>query len=158
MIIITGAAGFIGSCLVSHMNQQGKNNLVIVDQFDRADKRPNLAQANYLHKIERSDFIEWLNAQSEGIDFIIHLGARTDTTEKDRHIFDALNLNYTKAICQYCTIHQVPLIYASSAATYGLGEHGYDDNTNPKQLKPLNPYGDPKNDLDQWLLADGLSV
>lgn len=153
MIIITGAAGFIGSCLVSHLNQQGQNNLVLVDQFDREDKHPNLAKAKYLYKIERNNFIAWLEEQHETIDFIIHLGARTDTTEKDRSIFDVLNLNYTKAICQYCSKHQVPLIYASSAATYGLGEHGYNDNTNPNQLKPLNPYGDSKNDLDQWLLA-----
>lgn len=153
MIIITGAAGFIGSCLVSHLNKKGLTNLIIVDQFDRADKNKNLVHANYQQQIDRANFIPWLEEHVSEVDFILHIGARTDTTEKDIALFDRLNLNYTKAICNCCTEHKIPLIYASSAATYGLGEQGYNDQTAPSLLIPLNPYGDSKNDLDKWLLA-----
>lgn len=153
MIVVTGAAGFIGSCLVKYLNKQGKQNLIVVDQFDRADKNKNLDSCQYQQKIERSAFIDWFKTNAPSVEFVLHLGARTDTTEKDVAIFDALNLNYSKAICQICSQQQIPLIYASSAATYGLGEHGYDDQTAPHLLKPLNPYGDSKNDLDHWLLA-----
>ena len=152
MIVVTGAAGFIGSCLVKYLNKQGKQNLIVVDQFDRADKNKNLDHCLYQQKIERSAFVDWFKTNASSVEFVLHLGARTDTTEKDVAIFDALNLNYSKAICQICSQQQIPLIYASSAATYGLGEHGYDDQTAPHLLKPLNPYGDSKNDLDHWLL------
>ncbi|BDS13427.1 ADP-glyceromanno-heptose 6-epimerase [Aureispira anguillae] len=153
MIVITGAAGFIGSCSVSHFNQQGIEELIVVDQFDRADKQKNLAHCRYFQAIDRANFIPWLEQNAATVSLILHLGARTDTTEKEVAIFDELNLNYTKAICKICTTHQIPLIYASSGATYGLGEQGYDDATHPSLLKPLNPYGNSKNDFDQWLLA-----
>lgn len=152
MIIITGAAGFIGSCLLRHLNKQTSKDLIIVDQFDRADKSKNLANSTYLQKIERADFIQWFQENPTGIDLVLHLGARTDTTEKEVAIFDQLNLNYSKSIAKICIQHQIPLIYASSAATYGLGEEGYDDQTRPGALTPLNPYGDSKNDFDNWLM------
>jgi len=152
MIVITGAAGFIGSCLLKHLNNKGQTDIVIVDKFDRADKNKNLANSTYSKQIDRADFITWFTDNSSSIDFVLHIGARTDTTEKDVAIFDELNLNYTKAIYNICTAEAIPLIYASSAATYGLGEQGYDDNTHPSLLSPLNPYGDSKNDFDHWLL------
>lgn len=152
MIIITGAAGFIGSCLLRHLNKQTSKDLIIVDQFDREDKSKNLTNSTYLQKIERADFIQWFQENPTGIDLVLHLGARTDTTEKEVAIFDQLNLNYSKSIAKICTQHQIPLIYASSAATYGLGEEGYDDQTRPGALTPLNPYGDSKNDFDNWLM------
>ena len=152
MIIITGAAGFIGSCLLRHLNKQTSKDLIIVDQFDREDKNKNLANSTYLKKIDRADFINWFQENPTEIELVLHLGARTNTTEKEVAIFDKLNLNYSKSIAKICTKHQIPLIYASSAATYGLGEEGYDDQTHPGALKPLNPYGDSKNDFDNWLM------
>ena len=153
MIVITGAAGFIGSCLVQKLNNEGREDLILVDDFSNPNKDPNLAGKKYLQRIDRDQFHDWLNQQAINIDFIYHIGARTDTTEFDVAIFNRLNLNYTKAIWKICTQHEIPLVYASSAATYGAGELGYDDNHDviPK-LKPLNPYGDSKNDFDKWAL------
>ncbi|MCP4439731.1 MAG: ADP-glyceromanno-heptose 6-epimerase [Aureispira sp.] len=153
MIVVTGAAGFIGSCCVSHLNQKGHHDLVIVDEFVYPEKNKNLEGKQFVHQIERNVFVEWFRENAVDIEFVFHLGARTDTTEKNKAIFDRLNLNYSKAIFELCNKQQIPLVYASSAATYGLGEHGYSDDLNPSILKPLNPYGDSKNDFDAWVLA-----
>ena len=157
MIIITGAAGFIGSCLVSKLNMEGFNDLILVDDFQRAKdlgKMPNLEGKRYSHLIEREEFIPWLDKNQELVQFIYHLGARTDTTEFDKGIFDHLNLEYSKAVWGACVKHALPLVYASSGATYGLGERGYsDDHGNVEGLRPLNPYGESKNDFDKWALA-----
>ena len=153
MIVITGAAGFIGSCLLGHLNKQTNKDLIIVDQFDREDKNRNLANSTYFKKIDRANFINWFQENSAKVELVLHLGARTDTSEKEVAIFDELNLNYSKSIAKICIKHQIPLIYASSAATYGLGEQGYDDQTRPSALTPLNPYGDSKNNFDNWLMS-----
>lgn len=153
MIVITGAAGFIGSCLVSRLNEAGHTNLVLVDDFTKTEKADNLAGKQFEHKIERQLFHTWLREFEEEVDFIYHLGARTDTTEFDKDIFDELNVNYSKEIWKACAEFNIPLVYASSAATYGLGELGYkDDHSVIPNLKPLNPYGDSKNDFDIWAL------
>ncbi len=155
MIIITGAAGFIGSRLLNKYNRRGFTDVVIVDDFNRRDKRFNLKNARYKQKIHRDDFIPWLHTHSKEVEFIFHLGARTDTTEKNKHIFDKLNLNYSKSIWLACSKYRIPLVYASSAATYGLGEYGYeDDHEIVEKLKPLNPYGVSKNDFDKWALKE----
>lgn len=153
MIVVTGAAGFIGSCLLARLNKEGITNLVIVDDFSKREKEANYTLKTYYQKVERRDFIEWLGKNSEIVEQVIHIGARTDTSEFSVELFNELNLNYTKAIWQLCATHNIPLIYASSAATYGLGEFGYDDDESliPK-LKPLNPYGDSKNEFDKWAL------
>lgn len=153
MIIITGAAGFIGSCLVSKLNQEGFTDLILVDDFSDAEKMKNLEGKKYSQKIHRDEFIKWLKENQRLVQFIFHIGARTDTTEFNKEIFDRLNLNYTKDIWNVCVEFGLPLVYASSAATYGLGEFGYDDNeADIPKLKPLNPYGDSKNDFDKWAL------
>jgi len=153
MIIVTGAAGFIGSGLVSKLNDMGIKRIVIVDDFSNDDKEHNLVGKKYAKRIDRNDFIDWFKTNGGDVKFIFHIGARTDTTEFDKEIFDRLNLNYSKDIWRYATQYKVPLVYASSAATYGLGEHGYDDNHRVvEKLKPLNPYGDSKNDFDKWVL------
>jgi ADP-L-glycero-D-manno-heptose 6-epimerase len=153
MLVITGAAGFIGSCIVSKLNREGREDLVLVDDFSFEDKNLNFAHLKYSEKVERSVFFEWLKAHGDDVEFIIHVGARTDTTEFDKSIFDTLNVAYSKDIWNWCAANQKGLIYASSAATYGMGELGYDDNHEvPYQLKPLNPYGDSKNDFDKWAL------
>jgi len=153
MIIITGAAGFIGSCLVSKLNQEGFTDLILVDDFSFPEKMKNLEGKKYSQKIHRDEFIQWLKENQRLVQFIFHIGARTDTTEFNKEIFDRLNLNYTKDIWNICVEFGLPLVYASSAATYGLGEFGYDDNeADIPKLKPLNPYGDSKNDFDKWAL------
>lgn len=153
MIVVTGAAGFIGSCLVSRLNQAGHLNIVVVDDFSKKEKDKNLEGKTILAKVGRDGFIKWLNDFGQEVDFIYHIGARTDTTEFDVEVFNKLNLNFSKEVWNACVNFSIPLVYASSAATYGLGEHGYKDDHNviPK-LTPLNPYGDSKNDFDLWVL------
>ena len=153
MIIVTGAAGFIGSCLIGRLNQENFNFIIAVDDFSDVDKLPNLEGKKIQERVNRDDFFDWLDQNYHEVEFLFHIGARTDTTEFDRAIFDRLNLNYSKRIWEKCIQYQIPLVYASSAATYGLGELGYDDNEALiPQLKPLNPYGDSKNDFDIWAL------
>lgn len=153
-IIVTGGAGFIGSCLVADLNQRGESDILVVDDFDRIDKIRNLGSKKIAGLQHRDDFLIWLKHHGDSVDMIYHLGARTDTTEQDRTIFDVLNFSYSQEVWRYCTHHQIPLIYASSAATYGLGEHGYVDNHDlVDALHPLNPYGDSKHDFDRWALA-----
>ena len=153
MIIVTGAVGFIGSCLISKLNSENYSAIIAVDKFDNENKNKNLKGKSIQEKVDRDHFFEWFEKHHQEIDFIFHIGARTDTTEFDVSIFDYLNLNYTKKIWQLCCEHDIPLVYASSAATYGGGEHGYIDNEEIiPQLKPLNPYGDSKNDFDIWAL------
>lgn len=152
-IVVTGAAGFIGSCLVGFLNKQGYTNLVLVDEFVREDKYPNLEDKQFSRKVDRDEFLEQLKLDQLPFDFIFHIGARTDTTEFDYAIHQRLNVEYSQQLWQYCAAHHVPMVYASSAATYGAGELGYDDNHElPYQLKPLNPYGISKNEFDKWAL------
>jgi ADP-L-glycero-D-manno-heptose 6-epimerase len=151
MIIVTGAAGFIGSCLLRKLNDEGHRNLILVDDFSREDKNQNLKGKNYIARVHRDLFPEWLERMRKDVDFIFHLGARTDTAEQDVAIFDRLNLHYTQRLWEISSEAGIPILYASSAATYGLGEHGYkDDHDIIDQLKPLNPYGRSKNDFDKW--------
>src|SRR3989304_9279871 len=153
MIVVTGAAGFIGSCLARKLNSEGFNSLVVVDDFTDAEKSKNLLGKMYMQKVHRDNFAVWLDENYNTIDFVFHIGARTDTAETDNTIFDKLNLNYSKEVWTVCTRFRIPLVYASSAATYGLGEFGYDDNHEViEKLKPLNPYGESKNDFDKWVL------
>jgi ADP-L-glycero-D-manno-heptose 6-epimerase len=153
MIIVTGAAGFIGSGLISRLNQDGFKNIIAVDDFSKIEKAENLEGKIIQERVERSELFTWIDANPRDIEFIFHIGARTDTTEFDKEIFDELNVNFSKDIWKKCIAYQIPLVYASSAATYGLGELGYDDNEELiPQLKPLNPYGDSKNDFDIWAL------
>ena len=153
MIVVTGAAGFIGSVLIGKLSKDEFNDLVVVDDFSNPEKNKNLDGKKIKEKINRNDFFGWINKNHQLVDFVFHIGARTDTAEFDMAVFDKLNLNYTKTLWTKCTKFQIPMIYASSAATYGLGELGYDDNHNiVPNLKPLNPYGVSKNELDKWVL------
>lgn len=155
MIVVTGAAGFIGSCLISRLNQDNFNYIIAVDDFSNPEKNKNLEGKTIQEKVDRADFFTWLDKEENHrlVEFIFHIGARTDTTEFDVEIFNKLNLDYTKEMWTRCCDYQIPLVYASSGATYGLGEFGYDDNHEVvEKLKPLNPYGDSKNDFDKWAL------
>jgi len=149
-ILITGAAGFIGSCLVSFLNNKGLTDLILVDYFGDQKKSLNLKNKIYKAKIDRDIFLKDIHRHQ--IDFIFHLGARTDTTEFDPCVFERLNLNYSKRLWAYATQMNIPFIYASSAATYGGGEHGFDDESTILPLVPLNPYGQSKQDFDSFVL------
>lgn len=158
MIVITGAAGFIGSCLVSKLNHEGYSNLILVDDFSNELKNKNLEGKSFIIKIDRKHFFTWVKENNPDLGFIFHIGARTDTAEFDKNILNVLNLDYSKSIWNLCSEFSIPLIYASSAATYGLGELGYnDDHSLIPLLKPLNPYGESKNDFDKWVLEQNKS-
>lgn len=151
MIVVTGAAGFIGSCLISKLNKENFNAIVAVDLFDNQEKNKNLTDKKILQKVNRNEFEEWLDQNQTEVEFIFHLGARTDTTEFDRKLLDELNTEYSKMVWKKCVAYQIPLVYASSAATYGIGDKGYEDNEEIIfDLEPLNPYGDSKNEFDKW--------
>jgi ADP-L-glycero-D-manno-heptose 6-epimerase len=153
MIIVTGAAGFIGSYLIQKLNQENFNAIIAVDKFDNAEKNKNLMGSKIKERVDRDHFLTWLDKNYETVEFIFHIGARTDTAEFDTALLNKLNTQYTKDIWVRCCKYQIPLVYASSAATYGLGEMGYtDDESQIPQLKPLNPYGQSKQDFDVWAL------
>lgn len=154
MIVITGSAGFIGSYLAGFLNQQGYYDLVLVDDFSQARKAANFENKKFTAQVDRLQFFDWLMGNHRFVQFVVHLGARTDTTEFDRSIFDRLNVTYSKQVWNLCVEYGLPLIYASSAATYGNGEWGYSDSHEiVSKLKPLNPYGESKNEFDKWVLS-----
>ena len=152
MIVVTGAAGFIGSNLIEKLNDKGFNDIVAVDKFDNEAKNKNLEGLKIKEKIARDKFFKWLDQNHTETEFIFHIGARTDTTEFDWELLKNLNLDYSKQVWEKCVAYQIPLVYASSAATYGLGDLGYSDEDDKLsyQLQPLNPYGVSKNEFDKW--------
>lgn len=153
MIVITGAAGFIASVVAGCLNQQGRTDLVLVDDFSKKQKERNFINKVYQLLLDRKELHNWLKINHDKVDFIVHLGARTDTTEFDWNVFVELNVNYTEQLWTLCTLYQIPLVYASSAATYGGGELGYNDSHDiVEKLVPLNPYGRSKNEIDKWIL------
>lgn len=154
VIMVTGAAGFIGSCMTGFLNRKGYHNIIIVDDFDKENKKPNYEDKKICARVDRDELFEWLNRYRMQINFVFHLGARTDTAEFDYSVLEKLNVDYSKKIWNYCTEKNIPLVYASSAATYGSGELGYkDDHELPGKLNPLNPYGKSKNEFDKWALT-----
>jgi ADP-L-glycero-D-manno-heptose 6-epimerase len=153
MIVVTGAAGFIGSYLVGKLNKAGYKDLVLVDKFIDPWKKLNLSDKKYYKYINRDNFFKWLIKNASDVDFIFHMGARTDTVGQEPELYQQLNLIYTQRLWNICSEIQVPLLYASSAATYGNGEDGFSDSHNKiKDLRPLNLYGWSKHDFDVWAL------
>ena len=153
MIVLTGAAGFIGSCMLGKLNAEGRKDVIIVDDFSKKEKAENYSALKYAEKIDRRVFLNWFEKNAEAVECVYHLGARTGTTEFDWKVFVNLNLEYTKSIWRICAENGIAMVYASSAATYGGGELGYDDDLALiPDLKPLNPYGRSKQEFDVWAL------
>lgn len=154
-VLITGAAGFIGGHVAHYLSTRNDLRLILSDDFSRSDKKPNWSNLPGVRLIEREELIDTLQTESIRPDWVIHLGARTDTTEFDYAVHERLNLNYSKSLWQFCSRLTVPLIYASSAATYGDGTHGYDDDESVlSTLQPLNPYGLSKHQFDLWVMNE----
>lgn len=154
MIVVTGAAGFIGSCMIAKLLECGYGDIVAVDEFSREDKMRNIADKELSAKVPRKAFHQWLKENHKLVQVIIHMGARTDTTEFDYSIFQKLNIDYSKTLWQQCVQYGLPFIYASSAATYGDGSLGYSDaHEGVEKFKPLNPYGESKQTFDLWALS-----
>lgn len=148
MIIVTGAAGFIGSCLIHRLNSDNFKAIIAVDKFDNESKNHNLDNAIIQERVDRDEFMNWLDKNYENVEFLFHIGARTDTAEFDMDLLHRLNTDYTKEIWKKSVEYQIPLVYASTAATYGLGEEGYDDNeATISKLKPLTLTDYPSKNL-----------
>lgn len=151
MIIVTGACGFIGSALLGKLQELGYGELIAVDDFSHASKLPNLDNKNLKARINREEFPDWLIENAPKVQFLFHIGARTRTNEFDWDVLNHLNVDYSKKLWNTCTKFSIPFIYASSAATYGNGEFGFDDKPEGRsQLKPMNPYGESKQIFDLW--------
>jgi len=148
-IVVTGGAGFIGSCVVRTLNDAGCDDIIVVDNIASTEKWRNLVNKRYLEYCNKADFLPQL-ADVKGIDAVIHLGACSATTEKDFDYLYRNNFNYTKALWNYCAERDIPFLYASSAATYGDGSKGFDDRCDINSLRPLNGYGYSKQLFDLW--------
>ncbi|MFO7830593.1 MAG: ADP-glyceromanno-heptose 6-epimerase [Desulfuromonadaceae bacterium] len=166
MIVVTGGAGFIGSALVWRLNQLGRDDILIVDSLGTSDKWRNLAPLRYADYVEKDDFLRFAQGEelthicdlgAEGIEAIFHMGACSATTETDSRYLVQNNFEYTKQAALFARHLNARFIYASSAATYGDGAHGFiDDETDLDQLQPLNMYGYSKHMFDLWARREGL--
>ena len=153
MIVVTGAMGFIGSGFVSYLNQLGRTDIIAVDDFYQWKKEKNLNGKRIHDWVHRDLFLNYFEKLASQVEVVFHLGARTDTISEDKAIFDKLNLNYSKSIWDICSRYSIPLVYASSAATYGDGAFGFSDaHKGTEKLQPLNAYALSKQEFDLWAL------
>ncbi|MGB2630034.1 MAG: ADP-glyceromanno-heptose 6-epimerase [Candidatus Omnitrophota bacterium] len=158
MIILTGGAGFIGSCFLWKLNQEGINNIIVVDHLDETEKWRNLQGKRFRDYIQKDDFISLVKEDKlPRPRFIVHMGACSSTTLADADYFIKNNYEYSKVLAGWAFNHKVPFMYASSAATYGDGSFGYSDSIdNTMRLRPLNMYGFSKQLFDMWVINNGL--
>lgn len=152
MIVITGAAGFIGSNIVAQLNAQGRTDLVVVDDPDHIAARRQLSGLKFDTALEKGALPAWLDQNTKQVESILHMGANSDTTASDRAFMLANNTEYTRTLWNFCARNGKRFVYASSAATYGDGSAGYDDTCDPTKLAPLNLYGESKQLFDLWAL------
>jgi ADP-L-glycero-D-manno-heptose 6-epimerase len=158
MIVLTGGAGFIGSCFLRKLNDNGIDDIIVVDNLGLSDKWKNLVGKKFLRYYNKNEFIEILNHShgiNNGIDAIIHLGACSSTTERDADYIMYNNLNYSIDLATYAADNEIRFIYASSAATYGNGSAGYSDES-IENLEPMNAYGLSKHLFDNWVIKNQL--
>jgi ADP-L-glycero-D-manno-heptose 6-epimerase len=158
MIVVTGGAGFIGSALVHALNRRGHTDICVVDLEDHPEKKNNLAPLKFSRLVSPDVFLEQvLDGSLQGVDTLFHMGACSSTTETDVEFLNRNNFQFTQHLAQYCLERDIRFIYASSAATYGDGGQGYaDDVSQLETLKPLNPYGQSKQDFDVWARQEGV--
>ncbi len=157
LILVTGAAGMIGSGVVRHLNDLGKTNLLLVDDLKKTDKWKNLVGKQFVDLISRYKLFEWLDQRDQEIDAIIHLGACSDTMEADADYLMENNFHFSIRLAKWATQNKIRFIYASSAATYGDGNMGFsDDETALETLRPINMYAFSKHLVDLWLKREGL--
>ena len=150
MLVVTGGGGFIGSVLAAALNEAGHDRLVIVDRFGSSEKWRNIAKREFLDILPIDGLLPWLDRYGGEVDTVFHLGANSSTFETDADAIIAGNLNYSIALWRWCAAAGKPLVYASSAATYGDGTAGFDDGVNLARLRPLNLYGWSKHAFDRW--------
>lgn len=156
-IVVTGGAGFIGSCVIRYLNNQGDTNIVVVDELGESEKWKNLVGKQFLDVIEKDQFFDWLKGRESEIGAFIHLGACSSTVETDASYFLENNYRYSVRLAEYALKHNHRFIYASSAATYGDGSKGFsDDHDQLETLFPLNMYGYSKHLFDLWLKREGV--
>lgn len=157
LYVITGGAGFIGSCLVRHLNDSGISNLILVDDLGESEKWKNLLGKEYIDILDKRQLFEWLKGRESDISGIVHLGACTKTIERDASYLLENNYRYTLQLAQYAIKNNMRFIYASSAATYGDGSLGFVDNHEElHKLRPLNMYGMSKQMFDLWARREGI--
>jgi len=155
--IVTGAAGFIGSCLVRELNDRGIDKIIIVDELGHDERWTNLLGKKYLEYVNKNDLFNWLQGKESEVECIFHLGACSSTLETNVDYLMANNYRYTKSLVEYALKNDIKIIIASSAATYGDGSKGFsDDHSLLDSLMPLNAYGFSKHAVDLWLLREGL--
>jgi len=156
MILLTGGAGFIGSCLLNKLNNEGIEDILLVDNLSNSSKWKNLIGKKYTAYENKDIFIDKLQFGEfdNKIEYIFHLGACSSTTETDIDYLMYNNFNFSKEIAEFALSNNIGMMYASSAATYGNGEFGYSD-TNFDNLRPLNGYGYSKHIFDQWVISQG---
>jgi len=160
MWIVTGGTGFIGSQMIRNLNQTGATNIIAVDLIEPKSRASTLKDVKFKAFISAFEFLEALDrkpSEFNSVNGVIHLGANSSTIENDWELLKKLNLEYSKKIWSFCTHYKIPLVYASSAATYGGGEKGYSDSLRPQDLKTLNLYGESKRLFDQWALEQTLT-
>lgn len=154
MIVVTGGAGFIGSALIWALNEAGHKQIVSVDQLGEGEKWRNLVKRDIAYNLEIDELFPWLETYGKEVSAIFHMGACSSTTEKDADYLMSNNFHYTQKLWQFCTVHDVPFIYASSAATYGAKESDFfDDHELVGSLLPINKYGWSKQLFDRWAIA-----
>lgn len=166
MIIVTGGAGLIGSAIVWRLNQLGRDDILIIDHLGQSEKWKNLVSLKYRDYIEKDDFLELLEREDlatffgcdhSGIDAVFHLGACSSTTELDATYLVRNNFEYSKKLANFALKNSARFIYASSAATYGDGDRGFNDEGEAfLRLKPLNMYGYSKQMFDMWAYQNGV--
>jgi ADP-L-glycero-D-manno-heptose 6-epimerase len=157
LIVVTGGAGFIGSCAIKHLNEQGISNIIIVDELGTSDKWKNLVGKKFIDVIDKNVFFDWLQGRESEIEAFIHLGACTSTVETDASYLLENNYRFTVKLAEYALNNDHRFIYASSAATYGDGALGFsDDHVELEKYQPLNMYGYSKHLFDLWAKRQGV--